>query len=125
MKKGTKIKRTLSKDEMCLPLRQRLFALYQRAAAYINGESEDDAENEIISEGAQIYIEYEEYLNGFVKAVILKDLEAVRNVFLTIGKCLTHQNRDFDHEVTFAEYTEMGYEIVEELSGFLGAFFDD
>ena len=117
--------RKLSKDEMNLSLRKRLFDLYNRAAAYINGEGEDSAEYDIVSEGAQIYVEYTEYMNEFAKAVIIEDFESVNNAFLIIGKCYTIHNRDFDHEVTYEEWMEMTCDIVEEISGFLGAFFDD
>ena len=57
----------------------------------------------------------------------LEELDSVEGkyegVYEVLTKCVYYINRDFDHEVSLAEYAEMSGELVEEISGCLGEFF--
>lgn len=95
-------------------LRIKLFAIYQKAADYINNAEPESTQLDIINEAAAVVVDN------------LEELEEAPDVQHILGKCLLYINKDFEDGVnpTLEEYIDMGYELVEELSGFLGAFFE-
>lgn len=97
-------------------LNKKLFQLYQKAAHFINNAEPDDVQLEIINAAADILVEHEPELLE----------EAPEYVAHILGKCLAYINKDFEDGVnpTLDEYVGMGYDLVEELSGYLGTYFE-
>lgn len=95
-------------------LRIKLFAIYKEAADYINNAEPKNTQLDIINDAALVVVEN------------LEELEEAPDVQHVLGKCLLYINKDFEDGVnpTLEEYADIGYELVEELSGFLGAFFE-
>lgn len=102
-------------EDLSPTLRCQLYGLYKKSADWLQGLNENVNELNIINEGADIL------LNN------LEELDSVEGeyegVYEVLTKCVYYINRDFDHEVTLAEYVEMSGELVEEISGYLGEFF--
>lgn len=97
-------------------LRKSLFALYEKAANYMMEKENAPTENEIITEAANLYKENKEAIDG------------EGNYQLDyLSTCQKYLNKDFDEdmEVDETDYEDMGYEIVENISGFLGQYFGD
>ena len=101
------------KDDMDSVLRCQLFGLYEMAADYIGDNKGCYIANHIINEGANLLFDN------------LEVLEAYDSIFEVLTKCVYFINMDFDHELTLAEYADKGPELVEEISGVLGEFFDE
>ena len=99
----------MSKRE--IEMNKALYNLYERAAEFIGFDGDDSALS-IINEGADIFTEYEDELPDYVAEVL--------------GDCITHINKDFanGYEPTFDEYVDMGYGLVEDISGTLGEYFE-
>lgn len=93
-------------------LRKKLFDLYKRAADYICGSEETTID--IINDAADILTESKDKL---------AEAPEITNL---LGRCLIHCTKDFEEgkEPTFEQYVSDGYELVEELSGTLGEFFE-
>lgn len=97
-------------------LRCQLYGLYKRSADWLQGLNYENVnELNIINEGANVLL------------YNLEELDSVEGkyegVYEVLTKCVYYINRDFDHEVSLAEYAEMSGELVEEISGCLGEFF--
>lgn len=97
-------------------LRCQLYGLYKRSADWLQGLNYENVnELNIINEGANVLL------------YNLEELDSVEGkyegVYEVLTKCVYYINRDFDHEVSLAEYVEMSGELVEEISGCLGEFF--
>lgn len=105
-------------DDLSVELRCKLYGLYKKAADWLQGLNYENVnELNIINEGADILNDH------------LEELDSVEgrfeSVYEVLTKCVYYINKDFDHEVTLKEYVELGGELVEEISGFLGEFFGD
>lgn len=102
-------------EDLSPTLRCQLYGLYKESADWLQGLNENVNELSIINEGADIL-----FYN-------LEELDSVEGknegVYEVLTKCVYYINRDFDHEVTLAEYVEMSGELVKEISGCLGEFF--
>ena len=96
-----------------MDLNDKLYSLYERASDYIN-RADCDTIPDIIKNGADIFVEHED------------ELAEMPSVAEVLGACLIHINKWFeDDEVpTLEEYEDDGYELVEEISGTLGEFFE-
>lgn len=97
-------------------LRCQLYGLYKKASYWLQGLNYENVnELNIINEGADILTEH------------LEELDSVEGQFESIyevlTRCVYYINKDFDHEVTLAEYMAMGGKLVKEISGCLGEFF--
>lgn len=101
------------KDDITPDLRKALFGLYTEAADYIGDNKGYYLASDIINEGADILMENLELISPFEK------------MFDVLTQCVYFINKDFDHDLTFEEYAAKGDEIIEEISGFLGEFFND
>lgn len=102
-------------EDLSQTLRCQLYGLYKKSADWLQGLNENVNELSIINEGADILFHN------------LEELDSVEGknegVYEVLTKCVYYINRDFDHEVSLAEYVEMSGELVEEISGCLGEFF--
>ena len=102
-------------EDLSPTLRCQLYGLYKKSADWLQGlNSENVNELNIIYEGADILIEHLEELDS-----IEGHFEGVYEV---LTRCIYYINKDFDHDVTLKEYVELGGELVEEISGYLGEF---
>lgn len=103
-------------EDLSPTLRCQLYGLYKKAADWMMGLNyENVSQLDIINEGAAILTENLEELDS-----IEGQFESVYEV---LTKCVYYINKDFDHDVTLKEYVELGGELVEEISGYLGEFF--
>lgn len=105
-------------DDLSVELRCKLYGLYKKAADWLQGLNYENVnELNIINDGADILNEH------------LEELDSVEgqfeSVYEVLTKCVYYINKDFDHDVTLKEYVELGGELVEEISGYLGEFFAD
>lgn len=103
-------------EDLSAALRCQLYGLYKKASDWMQGLNYENVnELNIINEGADII------LNN------LEELDSVEGkyegLYEVLTKCAYYINRDFDHEVTLAEYVEMSGKLVEEISGYLGELF--
>lgn len=103
-------------EDLSVELRCKLYGLYKKAADWMMGLNYENVnELNIINEGADILTEH------------LEELDSVEGhfegVYEVLTKCVYYINKDFDHEVTLKEYVELGGELVEEISGYLGELF--
>lgn len=101
---------------MNVELKNKLFALYEKAANYMMEKENAPTETEIITEAATLYTENKEAI----------DNENCPQLDF-LGVCPLYINKDFDNdmEVDETDYEDMGYDIVENISGFLGQYFGD
>lgn len=105
-------------EDLSVELRCKLYGLYKKAADWLQGLNYENVnELNIINEGADILNDH------------LEELDSIEgrfeSVYEVLTKCVYYINKDFDHDVTLKEYVELGGELVEEISGFLGEFFGD
>ena len=102
-------------EDLSSSLRCQLYGLYKKSADWMQGLNENVNELNIINEGADILTNN------------LEELDSIEGRFErayeVLTKCVYYINKDFDHEVTLAEYDALGGELVEEISGCLGEFF--
>ena len=103
-------------EDLSPTLRCQLYGLYKKAADWMMGLNyENVSQLDIINDGADILVENLEELDS-----IEGQFEGVYEV---LTRCVYYINKDFDHDVTLKEYAELGGELVEEISGYLGEFF--
>ena len=104
-------------DDLSLTLRLKLYGLYKKSSDWLMElNCENVSELDIINEGADILVENIEELSS-----IEGQFEGVYEV---LTRCVYYINNDFDHDVTLKEYVELGGELIEEISGYLGEFFE-
>ena len=102
--------------DLSMALRRQLCGLYKKSADWLQGLNRENVnELNIINEGADILTNYLEELDS-----IEGQFESVYEV---LTRCVYYINKDFDHEVTLAEYVEMSGELVKEISVCLGKIF--
>lgn len=90
-------------------MKKELYQLYLKVVECVNGISKSPFD--IIDTSATLYVKYMDVLTPNLQEVM--------------GKCLLFVNKDFEGEMTFDEMIGYGDELVEELSGCLGEYFDD
>lgn len=104
-------------EDLSRTLRFKLYGLYKKSADWLQGLNyENVSELDIINDGADILVENLEELDS-----IKGQFEGVYEV---LTRCVYYINKDFDHDVTLKEYVELGGELVEEISGYLGELFE-
>lgn len=104
------------KEDLNTELFYQLFWLYKKSADWLQGLNYEYVNVlNIINEGADILTNNIEELDS-----VEGQFESVYEV---LTKCVYYINKDFDHEVTLAEYVKLGVELVEEISDCLGDFF--
>lgn len=104
-------------EDLSQKLRCQLYGLYNKSADWLQGMNYENVnELNIIYEGADILIEH------------LEELDSIKGhfegVYEVLTRCVYYINKDFDHDVTLKEYVELGGELVEEISGYLGELFE-
>lgn len=104
-------------EDLSQKLRCQLYGLYKKSADWLQGMNYENVnELNIIYEGADILIEH------------LEELDSIKGhfegVYEVLTRCVYYINKDFDHDVTLKEYVELGGELVEEISGYLGELFE-
>ena len=87
-------------------MKEKLYEIYEMAVDYLNGK--DINPTSIISEAAGVYGEYD----------VPEQLKEV------LSRCMLFTNKDFESELTIGEYINKGDSLIEELSGFLGEYFE-
>lgn len=85
-----------------------LYQVYDMATKYLTGE--DISPIIIISKASDVYIKYLEDVPEQLVDILIQ--------------CSLYINKDFGKEISFSEYITMGEELVEELSGILGEYFE-
>ena len=85
-----------------------LHEISRMVADYMYGKTNNPIS--IIKKAAEIYVKYGDELPDILKT--------------TFGECLAFTNRDFEKDCTIQEYCERGGELIEDLSGFLGEYFE-
>lgn len=104
-------------EDLSPTLHCQLFGLYKKASDWMQGLNYENVnELNIINEGADILLENLEELSS-----IKGEFEKVNEV---LTKCVYYINKDFDYDITLKEYVELGGELIEEISGYLGEFFE-
>ncbi len=103
-------------EDLSPTLRCQLYGLYKKSVDWLlRLNYENVNELNIINDGADIIFNNLEELDS-----IDGRFECVYEV---LTKCVYYINKDFDHEVTLAEYVEMSGKLVKEISGCLGELF--
>ena len=91
----------------------KLQKLYEDAANIIMGSDKGFDSVNTISNGANILVEH------------MDELKTYPSVYEVLTRCVYYVNKDFDEGTTFQDYVDMGDQLIEDISGYIGEFLEE